>query len=88
MRSDRKKLLEEVMAWDFTLIELNLFLDTHPDDRQAMADYNAALKQSAVVRAKYEKDFGPLTAMSPYATNSTFEWIEEPWPWEINFAQS
>ncbi|MGE5454365.1 MAG: spore coat protein CotJB [Methylocystaceae bacterium] len=86
MANDQKTLLEEVMAWDFTLVELNLFLDTHPDDRQAMNDYNAALKQSAAVRTRYEKEFGPLTAMSPYVTNSTFEWIDDPWPWEINFA--
>jgi len=86
LRSDRKKMLEEVMALDFTLVELNLFLDTHPDDRQAIADYNSVLKQSNAARTKYEKEFGPLTAMSAYATNSTFEWIDEPWPWEINFA--
>lgn len=86
MTKEQKKMLTDLMALDFTLLELNLYLDTHPDDRKALSDYAVTLQQSQQLRNKYEKEYGPLTASSQYAMGSTFKWVEEPWPWQENFA--
>ncbi|HHY08790.1 MAG TPA: hypothetical protein GX530_09830 [Corynebacteriales bacterium] len=40
MDKDRKQLLVHIMAEEFTAVEFNLYLDTHPDDRKALAAYN------------------------------------------------
>ena len=46
---DKKALLHEIRVCTFALIEAKLFLDSHPDDRQAIAFYRehrATLNQS------------------------------------------
>ena len=37
---DRLELLKEIMAVDFSLVELNLYLDTHPLDQRALRLHN------------------------------------------------
>lgn len=47
--------------YEFALVEANLFLDSHPDDQEALKYYSkyAGLLQEA--KAAYEKQFGSLT---------------------------
>ena len=35
--TSRQKLLKEISLVDFAIVELNLYLDTHPDDVDAVA---------------------------------------------------
>lgn len=81
MDMNRDKLLKEVMAADFTVIDLNLYLDTHPCDPRTIALYNNSVQRSMMLRNNYERLYGPLT---PFTFNNaaTFRWIESPWPWE------
>ncbi len=77
----RRNLLREIKQTDFVLKELNLFLDTHPDHREALEMFAKFEKKAAVLKAEYERMFGPLM---PSANNNTetWEWIKGPWPWE------
>lgn len=81
MDINRYMMLKEVMAADFTLIELNLYLDTHPDDQRAIALFNCNVQRAKMIRENYERLYGPLT---PAFSGSTapWQWIESPWPWE------
>ncbi|MDI9568500.1 MAG: spore coat protein CotJB, partial [Bacillota bacterium] len=45
MRRDRRELLLKIMALDFTALELNLYLDTHPRDARALEDYNRVTQE-------------------------------------------
>ena len=81
MDMEREKLLKEVMAADFTVIDLNLYLNTHPCDQRAIFLYNKAVKDAQILRFNYEKNFGPLTAHSSFS-GYPWKWIESPWPWE------
>lgn len=81
MDASREKLLHELMAADFTVIELNLYLDTHPGDQNALNLYNAGVLRSKVLRENFERQFGPLTARLSFS-NYPWQWIESPWPWE------
>ena len=40
------QLLEEIQAIDFVIVELNLYLDTHPHDVEAIKQYNEAAQHS------------------------------------------
>ena len=79
--NEREKNLKRVQMFDFILDELNLYLDTHPNDKSAL-DYFAQyqyLHNEAV--NQYEAKFGPLRAED--SMNETyFDWIKGPWPWE------
>ena len=79
--TEREKLLKRVQMFDFILVELNLFLDTHPDSEQALdyfEQYNY-LKNQAVMQ--YQNKYGPLRAEDQSGTE-TFSWVKGPWPWE------
>lgn len=75
------ELLEEIMAVDFMIIELHLYLNTHPMDKEALAKHNSLVMQSHALKQNYERLYGMLSSQgscSPYP----WQWINEPWPWE------
>ena len=76
-------LLRTVQELEFTAIDLNLYLDTHPEDQQALAHYNAVTQQLQAARAQYEQCYGPLVAAGYGCSGYPWKWIEDPWPWEI-----
>jgi len=80
MDMNRERLLREVMAADFTVIDLNLYLDTHPNDQRAISIYNASVQRAKMLRAIYERMYGPLTPM--FFSSCPFNWIDKPWPWQ------
>ncbi|MBQ7793575.1 MAG: spore coat protein CotJB [Clostridia bacterium] len=77
----RRRLLREIKETEFVLKELNLFLDTHPDHREALEKFQKFEQMSKKLKSEYERMFGPLT---PSVNNNTetWEWIQGPWPWE------
>lgn len=81
MNIEQEKMLKEVMALDFSIIELNLYLDTHPGDRRALAIYNNYVHKLMMLKSTYEKLYGPLTARCSYSAYP-WKWIDSPWPWE------
>ncbi len=81
MDPTRENLLKEIMSSDFTCIDLNLYLDTHPCDQRALMLYNTNVQKSKMLREKYERMYGPLTPLSLNYGNS-WRWVESPWPWE------
>lgn len=79
---DRDEMLKEITAIDFTIIDLHLYLNTHPMDKEAIIKYNSAVAKSQELRRNYEKLYGMLSprSCSPYP----WQWIAEPWPWEYD----
>lgn len=78
---ERDCALKQLMAYDFAQLELNLFLDTHPNDQRALREFHRINKKAIELREMYEANFGPITTS---AVDSTTEWtwINSPWPWE------
>lgn len=79
--TEREKLLKQVMAYTFSAIEWNLYLNTHPDDKDGIAMFKKMAEKVNELRKEYSEKYEPLTASE--VQNPTFwEWIEEPWPWD------
>jgi spore coat protein JB len=78
---DRLKLLEEIAALEFTVIELNLYLNTHPRDREALSEFNKAVTGVKALKEVYDKNFGMITSQDSFSSYP-WEWLAEPWPWE------
>ena len=74
---NKDKLLKRVSALGFAMYELRLFLDTHPDNQDALEMLKSYKKKYEAVKAEYEKEFGPLT-LNGYNSD---EWLKAPWPW-------
>jgi spore coat protein JB len=85
MNSERLELLFKIMALDFTLIDFNLYLDTHPRDRRALEDRYETLEEVKPLKEEYVKCYGPLTHYDQLEDETHWRWINEPWPWEVTF---
>jgi spore coat protein JB len=72
------------MALDFVALDLALFLDTHPGDRDALAKYNDTVAQANDLRKEYEDVFGPLYSFRSMS-GRPWQWIDDPWPWQFSF---
>ena len=72
--------LAEVMALCFVSHELQLYLDTHPDDADAFATLQKLLRMTAEAKRRYTARYGPLTP-ADLAESERFDWLEAPWPW-------
>ncbi len=77
----REDLLKEIMEYAFVEKELNLFLDTNPDDRQALEMHKSIGAKLKELMNDYQKQYGPLTSESNL-NSEHWEWIDGPWPWE------
>ena len=73
---------EELMALQFAIVELNLFLDTHPDDEQALRDYNRLVEQFEMAKKAYTEKYGPLVNFGYGKSKHPWQWVNEPWPWD------
>lgn len=77
---ERYKLLKELMELDFMATDLQLFLDTHPNNMDALEKFNSVIVDAKKIRMQYEKKYGPLNAKSEPLQK--WDWIDEPWPWD------
>ena len=75
----REEMAMKIRELDFALVELGLYLDTHPDDRRALCLHNNYARQVKELKDKYQKVYGPLTMDYPC---NKWRWLEQPWPWE------
>lgn len=82
MDDNRERMLREVMAADFSLIDLNLYLNTHPDDCRAVQLFNYLAQKARMLRFNYERCYGPLSMLSMHNYKCPWQWIESPWPWQ------
>ncbi len=76
-------LLEELQAIDFVLVELTLYLDTHPNDAQALEQFNHHVQQRQLLAQRYESEFGPLLQFGRSHSEYPWQWWEPPWPWQV-----
>jgi spore coat protein JB len=74
--------LVELMALDFAIQELGLYLTTHAQDREALQLYWSYVQLSKEGREKYQAMYGPLmeTDLTP---EDGFAWLNDPWPWDL-----
>ena len=52
--------LRELQTVDFALLELNLYLNTHPGDMQAIQQFNQLAQKRQAMAQQFELQYGPL----------------------------
>ena len=77
--------LSELMALDFAIDELGLYLTTHANDKEVLNLYWAYIKLGREGREKYEEMYGPL--LQTDLTPGSFKWLDNPWPWDLEANQ-
>lgn len=73
--------LSKLRALDFALQETVLYLDAYPENNQALRYYHQLIKERKELMEDYQTNCGPLT-MYGNTSQSTWDWIKGPWPWQ------
>lgn len=66
----------------FACVDASLYLDTHPDDMEAISyfqEHNQLYKEAMNV---YAKTYGPLTISQARYCDAYWDWVNQPWPWQ------
>lgn len=82
MGFEQKQLLQNINIVSFVLVDLTLYLDTHPFDKQAMAYFNHYSKIRGELLSNYAMKYGPLTLSTANNNCNEWEWALQPPPWE------
>ena len=81
MTQNRTQLVNLLRAHDFAVYEAALYLDGHPDSKDALEYWQKEAQTAKELRREYEKCFGPLTLYSGQ-NNERWAYVQSPWPWE------
>ncbi len=80
--TNRALCLKKVQIIDFILNDTALYLDTHPNCKEAIEYYNKYLDMRKSAVKEYVNLFGPIEQTDSNICGSTWKWAEGPWPWE------
>lgn len=78
--TEQENLMRQLNAVRFSMLELHLYLDSHPGDCNAATQLEEYRKMAAGLVEKYESTYGPLNESQQ--TTSRWAWISDPWPWD------
>ena len=80
----RDEMLKMITELDFFIIDIHLYLNTHPDDKEAIELYNSYVMQVKKLREDYNTQYGMLLANNSIS-KMPWQWIDNPWPWQKSF---
>ncbi|MHA0857789.1 spore coat protein CotJB [Paenibacillus sp. CMAA1364] len=75
--------LEQLQVVDFALVELNLYLDTHPDDLKIIQQYNQLSQERTRLANQFQEVYGPLMNFGHAYSQFPWQWSQSPWPWQV-----
>ena len=82
MQKKSESKLRELQEVEFAVIDLNLYLDTHPEDDEAVKKLAEYSEQMEALREDYEKNETILFSHHIKNEVDLSKWINDPWPWE------
>ena len=77
---NRDELMNRIHALSFAMTEAQLFLDTHPECRDALTYYRSLTADLDTAMTEYQNKYGPLFA--DMTVGDKWTWIDGPWPWQ------
>lgn len=81
--TEREALLRKVQAASFAIDDVKLFLDSHPDNAEALCYFEKYKLLKRQLTKQYEQQFGPLSVDGVDVAAGTWTWTKEPWPWHV-----
>jgi len=75
--------LHELQSIDFVLVELQLYLDTHPHDMRALEQFNHYAQVRKGLMRDFEASYGPLQQFGNSFSGYPWQWNDAPWPWQV-----
>lgn len=78
----KDQLLHLITLTKFAMVDATLYLDTHPDDEEAIRYFQVNSRLYREALADYSKAYGPLTLSHAHHNDKYWDWVNQPWPWQ------
>ena len=79
--NEQAKLLTYIDSLCFSLVDLNLYLDIYPNDKNALNLFNQYREEKEKATKEYESKYGSITLDSDSLNSYPWAWDDMPWPW-------
>lgn len=81
--AEQMNLLRDIGIIDFVIVEMNLYLDTHPHDKEAIEYVRHYIRMKNQALQDYATKYSPLTVYTAdLSGNTEWKWATQPLPWE------
>ena len=82
MTNEQEKIIKEIQMYKFAMMDASLFLDSHPDNKDALDYFNKYNKLNMDKQKEYAEKYGPMTMNDITGNMQSWKWTDNPWPWE------
>ena len=79
--NEKNTLERQLLAYDLAFWDTVLYLDTHPDSKEALEYFDRVREERDDAFERYDRLYGPLEA-GLSNTSEGWEWVKGAWPWE------
>ncbi len=84
--TDRKQLFCFINDVSFAVNDIILYLDTHPEDMDALKYFHQMVKKRKEALKIYAEKYGPLTIdCAEHLDCGAWKWAQSPFPWERGY---
>lgn len=80
--NSKMQLKRTVDTLSFAVVELGLYLNTHPEDAEALKAFHEFNTRKKSAMKEYSSLYEPLSLDYVKTDKGYFNWISTPWPWE------
>ena len=80
--NEQANMLTNLDGLCFSMIDLNLYLDINPNDKDILKLFNEYRMKYNKLLEEYESRFGPITINSDSLNSYPWSWDDMPWPWD------
>ena len=81
INSEKEELLIAIGESSFMMHDLNLYLDVHPNDLDALNKFSMYREKTNKLITDYERKYGPIGVKGDVSNNAPFTWETSNWPW-------
>ena len=80
VNNEKDELLINIGEYSFMMHDINLYLDVHPNDQEALNKFREYRNKLNGLITNYERKYGPMCVKSTLGS-VPFKWVNQSWPW-------
>ena len=83
MNTEQAAMMLKLQQIGLTMDDLQIYLDTHPYDANAIERFNMACSEYQEIAASYSSQFTPLSENTPSNNMEAWDWALSDFPWDF-----
>ncbi len=80
-KTEKEKIMLELMAYDIVAHDLGLYLDIYPNDKEAALEFEKYSKLASDKKKEYIDKYGPLTQAEGKYKDGYMDYVTKPSAW-------